>query len=114
MADTFSQAETSGVSLEIDSAAASITVHSVPAGRLFIVYDLCLQVEADATLQLRSGATDLTGPMNLLAATQPPNRWANAGFPVFRGAASGDDFIIVNAGTVQVNGWAFLKEVQTQ
>lgn len=113
MSDTFSQAETSADSYAIDSAAASITVYSVPAGRKFVIYDLCLQVEADGTLQLKSGATNITGPINLLAATQPPLRIANAGFPIFRGRGDGDDFIIANAGTVQVNGWVLLKEVQS-
>jgi hypothetical protein len=110
----FADAVNNGQSIEIDSNDASITVYAVPPGRKFVVYDLCLQVEADGTLQLRSGASDITGPLDLKLATQPPYRWANSGFPVFVGAASGDGFIIVNAGTVQVNGWAFIVEVQAQ
>lgn len=112
MADIFSIAANNVIPVEIDSASASITVRAVPPGKVFLVFDLFLQVEADGSLQVRSGSTDITGPIDFTTATTRERRWTNAGFPVFRGIASGDDFIIVNAGPVQVNGWALIAEAQ--
>jgi hypothetical protein len=112
--DAFAQAAMNVVPIEIDSAAASITVRAVGTGRLFLVFDLFLQVEADGVLQLKSGTTDMTGPIDFTTATARERRWSNSGFPIFRGIASGDDFIIGNASTVQVNGWALLYEVETR
>mgnify|MGYP003460579341 CR=1 FL=1 len=112
--DTFALAAMNAVPVPIDSAAASITVRSVSVGRLFLVFDLFLQVEADGDLQLKSGSSNMTGPIQFTTATARERSWQNGGFPVFRGIASGDDFIIGNASAVQVNGWALLYEVETR
>lgn len=112
--DSFSLAANQAIPVEIDSASASITVRAVAAGKVFVIFDIFLQVEADGDLQLKSGSTDMTGPIIFSTATTRERRWNNSGFPMFRGIASGDDFIIGNASTVQVNGWALLYEVQTQ
>jgi len=112
--DTFALAANQAIPVEIDSNAASITVRAVGNGRIFLVFDVFLQTEADGDLQLRSGATDITGPILFSTATTRERRWSNSGFPVFRGIASGDDFIIGNASTVQVNGWALLYEVEAR
>jgi hypothetical protein len=82
------------------------------AGKIFVVFDIFLQVEADGDLQLKSGSTDMTGLIIFSTATTRERRWNNSGFPMFRARASGDSFIISNPSTVQVNGWALLYEVQ--
>ena len=112
--DTFAIAANQAIPVEIDSNSASITVRAIASGRIFLVFDLFLQTEADCDLQIRSGATDITGPILFSTATTRERRWSSSGFPVFRGVASGDDFIIGNASTVQVNGWALLYEVEAR
>lgn len=112
--DTFALAANQIIPLKIDSASASITVRAVAVGRMFLVFDLFLQTEADGDLKLQSGSTDITGPIIFSTATTRERRWTNSGFPVFRGIASGDDFIIANASTLQVNGWALLYEVEAR
>lgn len=90
----------------IDSAAASIIVHSPSAGLVWVVYHLFIQAEAVTDLTFRSAATNLSGPIHFLQGTE--KGWADGGSPVMRGINAGDDFIIVNANSIQLNGWALM------
>lgn len=116
MADTdpFTIGANNAIPYSIDSASSSITVRAVPAGKNFLVFDLFLQTEGDGDIQLKSGSSNMTGLILFSTATSRERRWNNSGFPIFRGMASGDDFIISNTGSVQVNGWALLYEVETR
>jgi len=95
----------------IDSASASIIVHSPSAGLVWIVYHLFIQAEAVTDLTFRSQATNISGPINFLQGTE--KGWADGGSPVLKGINAGDDFIIVNANSVQLNGWALMGVIRT-
>lgn len=90
----------------INSAAASIIVHSPPSGLLWVVFHLYIQAEAATDLTFRSAATNVSGPIHFLANTE--RGWADGGTPILKGASTGDDFIIINSGSVQLNGWALM------
>ena len=118
MADTdpFTIGSNNVIPYSIDSTSSALTIPSAgtPAGKVFLVFDVFIQTEADGDIQLKSGTTTMTGPIQFTAATTRERRWTNAGYPVFRGRASGDDFIIANASSVQMNGWVLLYEVETR
>jgi hypothetical protein len=98
----------SAFNVEIDSAAASITVRAVGATKRFVVYALFVQAEGAGALQFQSGSTDLSGPIDFTAGQE---EFFNPPVLLFRGVDAGDDFVIANAGTVQVNGWALMGEI---
>lgn len=118
MADTdpFTIGANNVIPYAIDSTANPLTIPSTgtPAGKVFLILDLFIQTEADGDIQLKSGTTPMTGTILFSSATTRERRWTNAGYPVFRGRASGDDFIIANPSSVQMNGWVLLYEVETR
>lgn len=105
-----------GFNIEIDCAGSGAnTLRAVAVGRRLVVFSIWMQAEADVTAQIRSGAVDLTGPINLYAnVTNIHNEveFKNAGCPVFKTVASGEDLILNLSGAVQVNGTAFAVEIQ--
>lgn len=96
-------------SYEIDSNATSITVFTPSAGRRFACLYLGLEAEADGSVQVQSGTTDICGPINLKTASSL-YQIENSPFPVFLGRAAGEAMKIANAGTVQLNGTALCFE----
>lgn len=94
---------------EIDSAAATITLAFNP-GEFFIVLHLWLQAEAATDVQVRSGSTDLSGPIAF--AINSEKEWKSAPFPVFKSRASGDDFVIANSTPAQLNGFVVIARGQ--
>jgi hypothetical protein len=94
---------------EIDSAAATITVRTPDPGKFFRVHHLWLQAEGAGDVQVRSGSTDLSGPIAFAANAE--KEWkSDSGLPVFKGRAVAEAFVIANPSTVQINGFAVLTE----
>ena len=93
--------------IAINSASASITVHSTPPGIFFTVLALFLEAEGAGDVTVRSGSNDLTGPIAFAANDE--KEW-KSDYGVFFGRAAGEDFILVNASTVQLNGFAVIVE----
>ena len=88
-----------------------LTVYTTAAGLYFVVYHLFLQAEGAMDITLESGtagdsATALTGPIEF--AEDATKDWKNGGAPVFKGVATGDDFVLAFSAAVQVNGWALI------
>lgn len=101
------------VNFEVDCAASgNNTIYNVTNGQRVLVLDLFLQAEADVTIQVRSAATDLTGPIDFTTATARERRFSNGGIPVFKTVATGDDLILNLSGAVQVNGYGVAVEVR--
>jgi len=90
----------------IDGASATIIVHSPSAGLVWIVYHLFIQAEAATDVTFRSAATNISGPISFLQGTE--KGWADGGALVLKGIQPGDDFIIVNSNSIQLNGWALM------
>ena len=85
------------------------TVHIVTAGRRFIVWHLWLQAEAAVEVTAKSGSTAVSAPINF--ALNAEKEWKNAGLPVFKGRAVGENFILNLSGAFQVNGFALIGEM---
>ena len=87
------------------------TVHTVTAGKRFVIYHLWLQAEAAVEIKVKSGSTSLSAPLNF--AINAERGWISDGVPIFRGNAVGDNFVINLSGAIQVNGFALVGEINT-
>lgn len=96
-------------SIKIDSASSSITVFTPAADSRFVCLYLVIQAETAGSVQVQSGSTDISGPIDL--AEDVVQVFGNAPCPVFLGRAAGEAMKIANAGTVQLNGTAFVLDV---
>lgn len=85
--------------------AADHVLQAIAAGRLFVVTAVYLQTEGTVDVTFKSGATAITGPIAMATAAQSTFFWTNAGSPIFRGRAGGDDLVMTLSGAIQVNGW---------
>jgi hypothetical protein len=88
--------------------AADHVLRAVGSARLFIVTAVYVQSEGTVDVTFKSGTTAITGPIAMATAALATFFWSNAGDPIFRGRAGGDDFVMTLSGAVQVNGWASL------
>jgi hypothetical protein len=89
--------------------AGDTTVHTVAAGKKFVITYLYLESSASIDLLLKSGTTEMTGVMAITATTSL--KFDCAGAPVFKATTTGDDFIINASGAGDVDGFAFMAEV---
>lgn len=85
------------------------TVRAVAAGKKFIIFYLHLESSASIDMILKSGTTELTGVI-AITGTQVYDFEAS-GAPILKAAASGDDFIINVSGAADVDGWAYMAEI---
>jgi hypothetical protein len=91
---------------------ASHVLQAVGSSHIFCVYALFLQAEGTVTVTFKSGTTAITGPIKMATAALATFYWSNGGDPIFRGVASGDDFIMELGQAIQVNGWASLVKMR--
>lgn len=94
---------------EISTAAATYTVRTPVAGKFFRVHFLWIQAEGAGDVQMRSGSTNLSGPIAFVANAEKV--WeSDTGLPVFKGRVAAEAFVIANPSLVQLNGFAVLTE----
>lgn len=91
------------------NAAADVTV-TIAAGKRFQVYHVFVEAEGAIDITFKSGATAISGPIAFAANDE--KEWKNDGFPVFIGVAAGDDFVLDQSGTTQINGFIVYSEVE--
>jgi hypothetical protein len=89
------------------SAITDHALQTVAPGRLWIATAVFVQTEGTVDLTFKSGATAITGPIALATAALSTFYWTNAGSPIFRSRAAGDDLVmtLTAGGPIQVNGW---------
>lgn len=105
-ADAARSVMVTGQSVPINTNAGSLNVYTPSPGSLFIVLHLFLEAEGATDVTLKSGATPITGAINFAANDE--KEWKNAPFPVFKGLAPGDVFVLANSAPAQINGWALI------
>jgi len=89
--------------------ASSHTIVNVGAGKRFIVFACCLVAGAAATVEVKSGATAITGEIDLT--TAPIQFGVGGGVPLWTGRALGDDLVFTTIGAVDFDGWVLVAEV---
>ena len=89
--------------------AGDTTVRTVGAGKRFVIHYLHLEASASIDMIFKSGTTALSGAI-AITATQTYD-FEMGGEPILKGAATGDDFIINVSGAADVDGWAYMSEI---
>lgn len=97
------------VSINLTSAGADETIRVVGAGKRFLVHYLHLESSAGVDLIFKSGATPLSGAI-AITGTQVYD-FEMSGEPFLKGAAVGDDFIINVSAAADLDGWAYMTEI---
>lgn len=93
-------------------AVASAFTLSVAGGKMFVVFQLYLHSSAACTVTVKSGATEIGRLVYSAAGLQDVK---NAGAPVYRARAGGDDFILgVSAATTLSGHVAYVKRETRQ
>jgi hypothetical protein len=89
--------------------AGDTTVRVVGPGKRFIIFYLHLEASATVDLIVKSGATPITGAIAITASQVYD--FEAGGAPVLSGSVVGDDLILNVSAATDVDGWAYLAEV---
>ena len=85
------------------------TVKTIVPGKKFIVFYLHLEASATVDLIFKSQATDMTGVIAITASQVYD--FEAGGMPLLKATATGDDFIINASAACDVDGWAYMAEI---
>lgn len=91
--------------------AGDTTVRTVVPGKKFVVFYLHLECNAAIDLIIKSGATEITGAI-ALTGTQVYD-FDSSGAPILKGASDGDDLVFNVSGAADVDGWAYIAEIDS-
>lgn len=89
--------------------AGDTTVRVIGAGKRFVIFYLHLASSATATLIVKSGATAITGEIALTSSIVYD--FESGGSPVLCGTAVGDDLIFTMSAAANIDGWAYMAEI---
>lgn len=89
--------------------AGDTTVRSVVAGKKFVVTHAYIESSAAIDLIVKSGATALSGTIAIAA--NGSVEFKNGGAPIWKGSATGDDLVFNVSGAADIDGFAYMQEV---
>lgn len=92
----------------INAATGTITIRAATPGKRWVCIHLFISSASSVTLVFSSGATALSGDLTCNTTLE----FRNGGFPVFAGEALNEAFVVTQSGTVALDGFAVLKEVE--
>jgi hypothetical protein len=90
--------------------AGDTTVITVGAGKKFVVFACYVVAGGAATIEVKSGATAITGEIDL-SATVPMAFGIGGSTPIWIGRGDGDDLVFTKVGAVDFDGWVLGAEV---
>jgi len=93
-----------------ENGAGDKTIITVPAGRLFVVFACYVVASGAGTIEVKSGATAITGELDV-SATVPLSFGIGGSTPIWKGRALGDDLVFTTVGAVDFDGWVLAAEV---
>lgn len=89
--------------------AGNAIVKAIDPGKKFVVFYLHLEASASVDLIFKSEGTEMTGVIAITASQVYD--FEASGMPILKGTATGDDFIINASGACDVDGWAYMGEI---